>query len=1002
MDRPLLNAEAAYEALPGDDQWRAANGEAPAVNGHGDASPDLLESGEVEWGAMPNLDLFFERVYRYYQEKGFWVIVTARVLNLLALGFTAAFSGFLLLWVDWSALRAECIQQDTCDILEMAVLRHPLQHGAPLWSAARIAYLMLLAAYWAWSLVHLIVDLKSLAEVRHFCNARLGLSERAMQTVTWPEVARRIVDVQRNLRLCIKRDLTEHDIVSRIMRKDNYLIGMLNKGVLALNVPLLGARRFMLTKTLEWNLRWGVLDHMLDDSTFCIRPEFVSHPEILEQRLRRLAWANLVLAPFVFVSLAIHFFLRNAEQLYHHPSSVGARRWSPLARWRLREFNELPHYIDHRLNASHEAAEQYIGQFPSPMLSHAARFVAFIAGSFAALLLGVALVDDQLLERRLSGRTLVWWAATLGVVLAVSRAFIIDPATTAFHPELAMLEVVAHTHHMPRHWRGRAHTREVQGAFQELFQFKAALLAEEMLSILATPFVLYFSLPRCANAIAAFVRDNTVHVEGIGDVCSLATFDLARHGNPRYGSPLACPKAARSRQGKVEKSLLSFATTYPGWEPGAAAKQMLSGLRNAGPPVGFDAAGAGGWPAGAPPGPHYPYTMHLGSADKAGGVLSRFSAMQHGAPLPPPSTMQPAGPGGRPRRSIFASAEMAAAASAVPHLPTWASTAAGGSVPSQAPSGVTGWVKAATVAHASHLDVEEHVAASHLLLQSFYEEHEDAAVRAEEERLLSQQRAQQAQQAQQQQGQQRPWQAAAEGSGGSSAQTRLQSADSGDGGHLYEGGAVNGGSVLTPGWQSSSGTAAADGHSHFGQPPAMLSPRTWARSGSGSSGSGGRLAAPAGSSFSSAPGATHFAGGATHFGGAMQFGESVQFGGSAELGHAYGGPQAPALMSSASLGGGEMMPPTLPSNAEDPAMQTPLLQQPQLGGGTSSAAWNATGLHPLRPADPPPAAGVRRWLASPRACGRSGGNTPSGRQLDNEMAYLGTSPAGSSGGGLLQ
>lgn len=45
-------------------------------------------------------------------------------------------------------------------------------------------------------------------------------------------------------------------------------------------------------------------------------------------------------------------------------------------------------------------------------------------------------------------------------------------------------------------------------------------------------------------------------------------------------------QAARSRQGKVEKSLLSFATTYPGWEPGAAAKQMLSGLRNAVAPAG--------------------------------------------------------------------------------------------------------------------------------------------------------------------------------------------------------------------------------------------------------------------------------------------------------------------------------------------------------------------------------------------------------------------------------
>lgn len=46
--------------------------------------------------------------------------------------------------------------------------------------------------------------------------------------------------------------------------------------------------------------------------------------------------------------LLIYFFMRNAEKFYHHPSSIGARRWSGLAYWRMREFNELPHYIRHR------------------------------------------------------------------------------------------------------------------------------------------------------------------------------------------------------------------------------------------------------------------------------------------------------------------------------------------------------------------------------------------------------------------------------------------------------------------------------------------------------------------------------------------------------------------------------------------------------------------------------------------------------------------------------
>ncbi len=79
-----------------------------------------------------------------------------------------------------------------------------------------------------------------------------------------------------------------------------------------------------------------------------------------------MAVINMMLSPFLFVFLAIHFFLRNAEQLYQHPSSVGARRWAPLARWRLREFNELPHYIDHRCAPARSPDSPLIILLPLP------------------------------------------------------------------------------------------------------------------------------------------------------------------------------------------------------------------------------------------------------------------------------------------------------------------------------------------------------------------------------------------------------------------------------------------------------------------------------------------------------------------------------------------------------------------------------------------------------------------------------------------------------------
>ena len=97
-----------------------------------------------------------------------------------------------------------------------------------------------------------------------------------------------MLQVQNTTRLCIVRDLTEHDVVSRIMRKENYLIGMLNKGVLALHVgtPCFGLRkRFMLTKTLEWNLHWCLLDCMFGED-FRLKPAFLQDAKALQKRFR--------------------------------------------------------------------------------------------------------------------------------------------------------------------------------------------------------------------------------------------------------------------------------------------------------------------------------------------------------------------------------------------------------------------------------------------------------------------------------------------------------------------------------------------------------------------------------------------------------------------------------------------------------------------------------------------------------------------------------------------
>ena len=73
-----------------------------------------------------------------------------------------------------------------------------------------------------------------------------------------------------------------------------------------------------------------------------------------------------------------------------------------------------------------------------------------------------------------------------------------------------------------------------------------------------------------------------------------------------------CVQASRSRQGKMEKSFLSFVSTYPTWEPGAAAKQMLASLDPRHPLA---------------PSPHYPFTSLYQNGTHAQPALSVHGAL---------------------------------------------------------------------------------------------------------------------------------------------------------------------------------------------------------------------------------------------------------------------------------------------------------------------------------------------------------------------------------------
>ena len=178
-------------------------------------------------------------------------------------------------------------------------------------------------------------DVKEFYLIKRFVNDKLGISEREMRTILWPDLVQRILKLQEDGVLIVKHTLTPLDIANRIMRKDNYFMAMINKDVIDLRLPCPGfSHNPILTKTMEWNLNYCIMSNMFDPTSFTVRERFVSDPAALSRRFMICGVVNLMLSPFIMVFMLIYFFFKHAQSFKTDPSMAGTRNWSHLARWK--------------------------------------------------------------------------------------------------------------------------------------------------------------------------------------------------------------------------------------------------------------------------------------------------------------------------------------------------------------------------------------------------------------------------------------------------------------------------------------------------------------------------------------------------------------------------------------------------------------------------------------------------------------------------------------------
>ncbi|KAM0389869.1 hypothetical protein ACHAQC_008528 [Fusarium culmorum] len=561
--RAQWEAATAQQQLHQDHPYTTPMGPQPIPVARGTMSNNPREKALWRWVNTSNLDSFMRDVYDYFEGGGLWCILCANAL-------------WLFQCIDYSRV------PDSRSLHEVIVPQCTRKMSG-LWNFA----IWLYTFFFIWKCVQYFVEIRRLTYIRDFYIYLLDIPEQDMQTISWQDVVARIMalreenpktatNISPRLRQFMgsqsKERLDALDIANRLMRKENYLIAMINKDILDLSLPVPFLRgRQMFSKTMEWYLQYCILD-MAFNELGQVQQDFLrpDRRRLLSQKLRQrflfAGFLNLLFAPVVLAYVVIVYFFTYYYEYQKDPKQAAARKYTSLAEWKFRQFNELPHIFYERLHMSYPFATRYIDQFPKRITEAVARTIAFMSGAITAILAIGSILDSELfLNFEITkDRPVIFYLGVFAAIWATTRGMVSEE-TLVFNPEYALRNVIEYTRYVPDHWKNKLHSSEVKQEFSELYKMKVVIFLEEMMGIITTPMLLLFSLPRCSDQIVDFFREFTIHVDGLGYVCSFAVFDFQKGpGNtgPQGPRPDVREDYYSTKHGKMAASYYGFLDNY--------------------------------------------------------------------------------------------------------------------------------------------------------------------------------------------------------------------------------------------------------------------------------------------------------------------------------------------------------------------------------------------------------------------------------------------------------
>jgi autophagy-related protein 9 len=415
---------------------------------------------------------FLNKLYFYYVNHGYTNIISTELVNIFTSSFLIFYTIFLYNCVNWSELLSLNTKTNFSQLVDIS---HFFKLNGFYWILFCIFIFVVIC-----KIINLSSYIQDYKSIKNFYNNKLKINDKDLSSIKWKDIIETFNKVYNN------EDINVYYINNKICCKSNYLITLLDKDILKMSY---------MNQIMEWNLIFCIINSIFDED-MKFNTKFLSLDkkfiEIIRQKLLFVTFINFIFMPFIITYLFFYYLFKYGEKFYSNPQYLFSRNWTLLAKWKMRNYNELYHEFREKFIKSQKICNEYSSLFPNRIIQTFSKFFLFVLSSIFVVLIFSSILNEHILLHLyiFSNKQVLWFIGIVGSLIAILKN--INKEKEHCYPKEKMIELNQVINCIPEYWLEKeTDTKTLNKDFFNLYQLQIIIIFKDIFYTLFIPFKLF-------------------------------------------------------------------------------------------------------------------------------------------------------------------------------------------------------------------------------------------------------------------------------------------------------------------------------------------------------------------------------------------------------------------------------------------------------------------------------------------------------------------------------